>query len=114
MRTCAHIDLTCDHPEDVLCLCAARQDHLFVRGLHNVLRGLQEEDVVGAACQGEIRGDVDIYLKGVDARCQSQPTNESSAGLILEASVLTRPAASVYAISMSPTAVVSVAGMGAA
>jgi 1,6-anhydro-N-acetylmuramate kinase len=67
--------------------------------LHECPRGLQDADVVGAAAEGDVRSDVDVSGKGVDAG-RSNPL------------VLARCEASAYAVSMSLTAVVNIVGVG--
>jgi hypothetical protein len=65
--TCVHRDMARDLPEDILCKCAARKDHIHVCGLHQVPRYLNDEDVGGAATEGDVRDDGDARVKGVDA-----------------------------------------------
>jgi hypothetical protein len=45
VRTCADSGMARDLPEDVLRKCAIRQEHIVVRGLHEVTRDLNDEDV---------------------------------------------------------------------
>jgi hypothetical protein len=65
--TCAHPDMARDLPEDILCKCAARQDDIHVCGLYQVPRYLNDEDVGGAATEGDVRADADARVEGVDA-----------------------------------------------
>jgi hypothetical protein len=60
VRTCAHLDLARDLPEDVFRLCTARQDHIIVRSCKQVARDLNDEDVVGTAIEGDVTLDYDV------------------------------------------------------
>jgi hypothetical protein len=78
LRTCAHAHLTGDLLEDILCLCATQESYFGHCGLQKALRCLNDEDVVFTALEGDIRAEVDRYVKGVDARRQNLATDVAS------------------------------------
>jgi hypothetical protein len=65
--TCAHRDHARDLPEDILCKCAALQDHSFGRIYAQVPRHLNDEDVGDSTFEVDATGDVDVRIEGVDA-----------------------------------------------
>jgi hypothetical protein len=100
-------DLARDLPEDVLCKCAALQDHLMLRILDRVPRHLKHEDVGGCAVEVDVTLEFDVRRgEDVDAGLQCYDVEEAAAEIFLAPSLLERPSTSLYVASVSLTAVV--------
>jgi hypothetical protein len=67
VRTCVHHGIARDLPEDVLRKCATRQVYARTCDLNQVPSHLYNEDVGGAATEGDVRADGDVRAEGVDA-----------------------------------------------